>query len=748
MGSSKHSGGCVLKFLVLAGIVGLLAAIAIPDFLKFSYRIPTRVKWQFKSALKSGNQEKAAALIKQHPRLLEYWDQTRRNPLHYVAEHGEVEMARFLIVQGAVINQRDEKGETARDLAVARKNQPVADLLAAAESLAQAVKDADVVLAEKILTAEPDLAHARYAADASEYSPRFSLSLMDLAAQAGRMNSAEFLLKYEFDLNSSLALAAGNGQSAMVRFLLEKGAQDDYGWALEKGVRGGDLKTCEALLDHSAQLRDNGVHELQIAVNAKNAPLIELLMKHGAELYTVNQSKDTILHQAAAENNVDLVTALLNSGVDPNGRNLQGQTPLHRAAVFASYDAAVRLVAAGADPVAQDNQGETPLSLLTPSELGKGEQKVELIFFLLRKGASVNTRNADGFSLVHWGAGRLHQYQCVFLSLGADVNAQDKFGRAPLHRAVSSVGENVQVLLMHGADVNIRDDHGRTPLHYAIDPYYDPFYFDMMFEYGMMINPMDSSGRTPFKLAIELDHKPAALWLKNHGGYVMPPSWWSSVSQAAQAGSDQDLAELLNQAPAPVSGKPAETILHWDAVEGPADVAEVLIGRGYEVDQPGYMGMTPLHQAADWGNVEVARVLLEHGADPNREAQFHRTSLHYAARGNHFEVARLLLDHGAKINATDISGRTPLHYAADAQHLETTRLLMERGADWTAKDRDGHSAYYSPDPPPVTKPWTNFPPKPYQRYYPMDHDPCLPAPPRPPNPPEPPPGSGPAGCHK
>lgn len=119
------------------------------------------------------------------------------------------------------------------------------------------------------------------------------------------------------------------------------------------------------------------------------------------------------------------------------------------------------------------------------------------------------------------------------------------------------------------------------------------------------------------------------------------------------------------------------TPLHWAAIDGQVDVAELLIARGADVYAKSYAGSTPLHHAASSGDAEVAELLIEKGADVNAKNNRGHTPLHWAANEGYAEMAQLLIAEGADVNAKSNEGETPLQITVDEA---TRRLLIECGA--------------------------------------------------------------------
>ena len=89
-------------------------------------------------------------------------------------------------------------------------------------------------------------------------------------------------------------------------------------------------------------------------------------------------------------------------------------------------------------------------------------------------------------------------------------------------------------------------------------------------------------------------------------------------------------------------------------------------------------GETPLMMAAIQNRLDVAEVLLARGAEVNQPGW---TALHYAATRGHMAMMRLLLEHNAYIDAEAPNGNTPLMMAAQFAPPLATKLLLEEGAD-------------------------------------------------------------------
>ncbi len=151
------------------------------------------------------------------------------------------------------------------------------------------------------------------------------------------------------------------------------------------------------------------------------------------------------------------------------------------------------------------------------------------------------------------------------------------------------------------------------------------------------------------------------------------------VFDAAALGRTERVAELVDRDPALVGAWSADgyTPLHLAAFFGHAEVAELLLHRGAEIDVPAQhpMKVTPLHSAAAAKRFEVAKLLVETGADVDARQAGGWTPLHSAAQNGDAELARLLLDRGADPLAENDEGRTPLDLTTSR---DVTALLEDR----------------------------------------------------------------------
>ncbi|KAL6826712.1 ankyrin repeat-containing domain protein [Trichoderma sp. SZMC 28015] len=252
-----------------------------------------------------------------------------------------------------------------------------------------------------------------------------------------------------------LSLAAGHGHEAIVRLLIESGAdiesKDKEGFTpLMFAVESGHRTIVERLLTKGADTESEDKHNftpLMLAIMKQNEEMVKLLLKHGANPNSAEMSGFTPLMYAVGKESADVIKLLLEYGANINLADESGYTPLMRAVGEESEDIIKLLLEYGANINLADENGTTSLMRAV------GKESEDIIRLLLENGANTNLADENGTTPLMRAIGKEREDIVeLLLKYGADTNLADKSGATSLMRAVSKENEGiVELLLRYGA---------------------------------------------------------------------------------------------------------------------------------------------------------------------------------------------------------------------------------------------------------------------------------------------------------
>jgi hypothetical protein len=199
------------------------------------------------------------------------------------------------------------------------------------------------------------------------------------------------------------------------------------------------------------------------------------------------------------------------------------------------------------------------------------------------------------------------------IAAGLDVNAAgtNPPGQTPLHIAAWYGYESAaRILLDAGANVNARYEDGMTALHMAAK--YDQVSLcELLLEHGADITAATSHGDTALCTAATYGKKRAAEFLVDRSFHLLKPQ---------QKGR----------------------VLILGAGGGWVDVVELLLEKGFEVNQPEVQGITALDVAAIYSHENVIVYLMKNGANPDFFAGHPRHSAQLAGATNRERIVAIL----------------------------------------------------------------------------------------------------------
>ncbi|CAN6268344.1 unnamed protein product [Urochloa humidicola] len=520
---------------------------------------------------------------------------------------------------------------------------------------------------------------------------------------------------------SPLFLAAGNGDVALVRALLAKGADVNgkvfRGYPATAAAREGRAEVAELLVRAGA------------SQPACEEAVVEAALQGQAALAAIFMRSDLVrprvavhaLVSAAARGFVDVVDTLIKCGADPNATArvlLRSLKPsLHAnvdctalfAAIVSRQVAVVRhLLQAGVKRDTKVRLGAWSWDTSTGEELRVGAGLAEpydavwcAVEYYEGTGSILRLLLQNGYTSVATHLGRTllhHAILCgsagaaqTLLASGADPEAPVKTSRSsrsrPVHLAARlGQPEILQTLVGKGCDVNVRAESGDTAAIFCSRHKREDCLRVLVIA-GADVALLNSTGESVASTA-------------SSGG------WKSGFERAV-------LSAIRSGAIPRSSDRNVFSPLMFAARCGDAAAMEVLLSQpGVDVDEQDMDGCSPVMAAAKAGNVETFRALVFAGANvklSNRRGEtaiglaqqskkrdlFEQVmlelalekgmpggfyALHCASRRGDAAAARHLASTGCDVNVPDGDGYTPLMLAAREGHAGVCELLISFGA--------------------------------------------------------------------
>ncbi|KAK2745520.1 hypothetical protein FQN57_003645 [Myotisia sp. PD_48] len=308
------------------------------------------------------------------------------NPLHFAASYGNGKIVELLCQYGANVNaQSPHLGSTPLHMAITQQMAASVRILVErganvnicqtggnrSSPLHLAVKATVEIIEQLFIYNNVDQAIV----DAENFTA------LDRAVQDGNIEVVSMLLKKGFDISKvkkderhipPLIIALKHGNIAMVELLLKYNAPvkitnaQNGGSPLHYLAAEGEINLINLLIRHKADVNAQDLFKmtpLMVAAASGRAEIVRTFIRHGADVRARGFKFETALHLAAQAQRKTVVKILLDHGADPTAQDFQLDTPLHFAAIHGTVAVAQLLLDHGAQVDVKNSRGQTPLNL-------------------------------------------------------------------------------------------------------------------------------------------------------------------------------------------------------------------------------------------------------------------------------------------------------------------------------------------------------------------------------------------------
>ncbi len=346
-------------------------------------------------------------------------------------------------------------------------------------------------------------------------------------------------------------------------------------------------------------------------------------------------------------------------------------------------------------------------------------QDVAALRNLLSQHSSVNARQNDGTTALHWAA-HWNDAEAVKLLIGAgaDAKAVNRYGATPLSEAASLGNAAViEMLLKAGADPNTRTTYDGETVLMTTARSGNLNAVRILLDHGADPNARESyKGQTALMWAAGERHPEVVKLLLEHGA-----DW-----KVRSFDRETKLPKLSAASSVTPFARGGMSEFQFTAREGEIGTAKVMLDGGVDINYPDIDGTSAIVVAIMNKRYTFAKFLLDRGADPNVTDVKGRAALYaavdmrnedWSALPNRkledsypsLDLIKAILARGSNVNAkltrnlpgrsgmdagdtTLDEGSTPLMRAARSGDAGAMRLLLDAGADSKLATKEGTTA--------------------------------------------------------
>ncbi len=634
-------------------------------------------------------------------------------------KNGNKEVVKLLLEGGADPNAKDDKGESALELAAGAKHIEIAQmLLKKGASIDLKTPDVSELLLLSVKANHPEIMDANIvqylvsdfgAQQALKVALESGLSTEDILYCLEQ--GAELKASAGIDLNLALLINVKKGNAEIAGLLLESGADPNTKdaqskTALELAAAGGHIETVEMLLQKGITIdwkTPYGNKVLLLAIKAGQSETVAMLLKTviykswGSDWNTSKQ-KDA-LEFAVGEGHTEIVRMLLKQkGVSKHkdsafrlaidGDNAEIVTILleeekayidEKLLDHAIQGGNTEIIKAILRVKGENPSLERALRKVTTAAIEKGDK--DKVKFLIDNALYVDSDDkVEIANLLMANDADVNQKVKMLLQKGATVDWKTPYGNTALLLAIKAGQSEIVAMLLEtvtyiGWHSEWKGDEQKDALKLAISEGHAEI-VKMLLKKGVSIDTDGVFRDSTLKLAIDGGHAEIVTILLEKRSYIDK----ELLIHAIQGGNKEIIKTILS-----VKGEVNPSLdkalreVVADAIEkGDKDKIKFLIDNGLYIGNADFLRL-----AIQGDKVEIAKLLIANGADVQQMYKYYGRPLDMVVANGNIEMAKLLIEAGALVNKKDEHYNSPLHMALKSRHVkkEMVKLLVENGAD-------------------------------------------------------------------
>ncbi|CAH0696415.1 unnamed protein product [Spodoptera exigua] len=481
---------------------------------------------------------------------------------------------------------------------------------------------------------------------------------------------------------------------------------------LIESMAGGEMAFMSRMLamgaSPNATCRLNHISVCHLAA-MQNTDVLELLLKHGADVSRADKEGRTPLHFAAWEGNAKQIALILNFPEDLRKR-------------------IVNCVPLSSELVGQIRYHSTPVHPLTNMACNPNVEKTLDVNW--SDGMEHNCRNikdmlppfqnektkhgwCHGWTALHAACARA-QHHCVelLIAAGANVNAQDALYRTPLdvvgyayymgHKIEEKdFKSTINLLLTSGKQIQKRRcslsfNSIDTPLHTAVELESEASVEQLLLS-GASATGWNSEGSTAMHICVKRRNKEllqlladfkysnedpylATIDVKNKQGFTV-------LYAAIKEGWTQGVCIALGAKASIILKANGDSAIHIAAQVGNIDILQQIVAIAKltnTLDFRNEKGETALFKAISHNQLHVLKILLSSGSNIELKTAMDTNVFHLAAKHGNEDILEYLLEYNPQVTARLINKfdnlGPPLFYAVSNNHTVCAELLISKGA--------------------------------------------------------------------